>query len=135
MQKKIELAQQETNQIIDELLEDGSDPDALYIIEHHIASHDFNQLEKMAIEAFKLGFEVTDPEELEDHSIICDIISETPLDAELINAQIAQLLPLCEQFNLHYEGWGTYFEDGEDDEFENEYEINEEEREEIPTKH
>ena len=34
-----ELAEQreETRLIIEELLEDGSDPDALYAIEHHIA--------------------------------------------------------------------------------------------------
>lgn len=133
MQKKIELAQQETALIIEELLEDGSDPDALYLIEHHIASGDFEQLEKMAIEAFKLGFEVTDPEELEDKTIICDVIAETPLDEDLINAQIAQILPLCEKFNLHYEGWGTYFEDGEDDE--GSFELIEEEEDESQTRH
>lgn len=115
MQQKIKLAQQETAQIIEELLNDGSDPDALYLIEHHIASNDFDQLEKMVIEAFKLGFEVTEPEELEDNSITCDVIFETPLDEDLINEQIAQLFPLCEKFSLQYEGWGTYFESGEDD--------------------
>ncbi|EJS87312.1 RNase E inhibitor protein, partial [Pasteurella multocida subsp. multocida str. Anand1_cattle] len=31
----------ETREIITDLLNDGSDPDALYIIEHHIAHHDF----------------------------------------------------------------------------------------------
>ncbi|MGQ0454446.1 ribonuclease E inhibitor RraB, partial [Bacillus sp. SS-TM] len=33
---------------ITDLLNDGSDPDALYIIEHHIAHYDFDTLEKIA---------------------------------------------------------------------------------------
>lgn len=119
MQKKITLAQQETHEIITALLEDGSDPEAIYLIEHHIAGDDFNQLEKMAIECFKLGFEVTDPEETDEGLTTCDILSELPLSADLINPQVAQLIKLCEQFNLHYDGWGTYFEsDEEDDDFE-----------------
>ncbi len=32
----IEEQKQETREIIDSLLEDGSDPDALYTIEHHL---------------------------------------------------------------------------------------------------
>jgi regulator of RNase E activity RraB len=61
------LAEQreETRLIIEELLEDGSDPDALYTIEHHLSADDFETLEKAAVEAFKLGYEVTEPEELE----------------------------------------------------------------------
>ena len=34
--------QEETREIITDLLNDGSDPDALYIIEHHIAHYDFD---------------------------------------------------------------------------------------------
>ena len=36
---------QETDEIIENLLADGSDPEALYIIEHHVAHHDFDKLE------------------------------------------------------------------------------------------
>ncbi|VEI46984.1 RNase E inhibitor protein [Actinobacillus equuli] len=36
---------QETDEIIENLLKDGSDPDALYIIEHHVAHRDFDKLE------------------------------------------------------------------------------------------
>ena len=39
--------QEETREIITDLLNDGSDPDALYIIEHHIAHYDFDTLEKL----------------------------------------------------------------------------------------
>ena len=61
----LEEQREETRLIIEELLEDGSDPDALYTIEHHFSADDFDALEKMAVEAFKLGYEVTEPEELE----------------------------------------------------------------------
>lgn len=120
MKTQIELAQQDTYSIIEELLNDGSDPDALYLIEHHISATDFDTLEKVAVEAFKLGYEVTDPEDMDDDNnqelVCCDVIAEIPLDAELINTQIAQIIELTTKFNINYDGWGTYFEDGEDDE-------------------
>ena len=42
--------------------------DALYIIEHHIAHYDFDTLEKIAVDAFKAGYEVSEAEEFEDES-------------------------------------------------------------------
>ncbi|MBF7981651.1 MULTISPECIES: ribonuclease E inhibitor RraB [Rahnella] len=110
---------EETRLIIEELLDDGSDPDALYTIEHHLSSEKFEVLEKAAVEAFKLGYEVTDPEELEveDGSVLMcfDVISEIALKAELIDAQVEQLMNLAEANGVNYDGWGTYFE-GDDDE-------------------
>ena len=119
MKDQIKLAQQDTNVIIEELLEDGSDPHALYIIEHHISSQNFDLLEKVAVEAYKLGYEATDPDEDVDDTgnvvIGFDIVAESPLNAELINAQIAEIITLTNQFGVNYDGWGTYFEDGSDD--------------------
>ncbi|ELY2646527.1 ribonuclease E inhibitor RraB [Cronobacter sakazakii] len=119
----LEEQREETRLIIEELLEDGSDPDALYTIEHHFSADDFDTLEKLAMEVFKLGYEVTDPEELEleeggETVICCDALSECALNAELIDAQVEQLMNLAEKFNVEYDGWGTYFEDpdGEEDE-------------------
>ncbi|CBA27575.1 Uncharacterized protein yjgD [Cronobacter turicensis z3032] len=106
------------------MLEDGSDPEALYTIEHHFSADDFDTLEKLAVEVFKLGYEVTDPEELEleeggETVICCDALSECALNAELIDAQVEQLMNMAEKFNVEYDGWGTYFEDpdgeGEDE--------------------
>ncbi|RYJ16749.1 ribonuclease E inhibitor RraB [Rahnella variigena] len=115
----LEEQREETRLIIEELLDDGSDPDALYTIEHHLSSEKFEVLEKAAVEAFKLGYEVTDPEELEveDGSLVmcCDVISEIALKAELIDAQVEQLMNLAEANGVNYDGWGTYFE-GDDDE-------------------
>ena len=61
----LEEQREETRMIIEELLDDGSDPDALYTIEHHLSAERFETLEQAAVEAFKLGYEVTDAEELE----------------------------------------------------------------------
>lgn len=110
---------QETDEIIDSLLADGSDPDALYIIEHHIAHRDFDKLEKLVVDAFKLGYEISEAEEIEEDGkvfFVCDIVSEIKLDADLISAQQKELLPLIEKAGAEYEGWGTYFEDPNSDE-------------------
>jgi regulator of ribonuclease activity B len=123
MNNKLAQAQTQTAAVIDELLADGSNPDALYLIEHHISSSNFDILEKVAIDAFKLGYEATDPEEFldqDDQTIYCfDIVSEIPLNAEVINAQIAQLIELTEQYQVNYDGWGTYFE-GDEEEYDEE---------------
>ena len=122
----LEEQREETRLIIEELLEDGSDPDALYTIEHHLSCNNFDSLEKAAVDAFKLGYEVTEPEELEledGTTVMCvDIISESALKPELIDAQVEQLVNLVGKYNVDYDGWGTYFEDpnAEDDEDEDE---------------
>ncbi|MCU1795851.1 ribonuclease E inhibitor RraB [Pectobacterium polaris] len=121
--KLLEEQREETRLIIEELLDDGSDPDALYTIEHHFSAEKFEVLEKVAVEAFKLGYEVTDAEELEVEDgvllMCCDAISEVALKAELIDTQVEQLLALAERHGVNYDGWGTYFEDpdgeGEED--------------------
>lgn len=118
---ELEAQSEETRLIIEELLEDGSDPDALYAIEHHLSADNFALLEKAAVEAFKMGYEVTDAEELEVENgvmlMCCDVISESALNAELIDAQVEQLMQLAEKMGVNYDGWGTYFEDpdAEDD--------------------
>lgn len=114
---------QETDEIIENLLKDGSDPEALYIIEHHIAHRDFDKLEKLVVDAYKLGYEISEAEEVEEENgkviFVCDIVSEVNLNADTITAQQKELLPLIEKVGAEYEGWGTYFEDpnAEDDEY------------------
>ncbi|ABN73201.1 ribonuclease E inhibitor RraB [Actinobacillus pleuropneumoniae] len=114
---------QETDEIIENLLNDGSDPEALYIIEHHVAHRDFDKLEKLVVDAYKLGYEISEAEEVEEENgkviFVCDIVSEVNLNADIITAQQKELLPLIEKVGAEYEGWGTYFEDpnAEDDEY------------------
>jgi len=97
----LEEQREETRLIIEELLDDGSDPDAVYTIEHHFSAEKFEDLEKVAVDAFKLGYEVTDAEELEVEEgvllMCCDVISEVSLKAEIIDAQVEQLLALAER--------------------------------------
>ena len=123
----------ENLEIVDALLADGSEPDAEYTIEHHFSATNFDRLEKAAVDAFKLGFEVNDAEEmeLEDGSIIfCfDAIAKHKLEVPLLDKACEQLIQLSAKQKVDYDGWGTYFVgdevegDEEDDEFEDdEYE-------------
>ncbi|WP_439234967.1 ribonuclease E inhibitor RraB [Lonepinella koalarum] len=116
-------SQAKTREIIANLFNDGSDPNALYIIEHHIAHYDFDKLEKIAVDAFKAGYEVSEAEEWEDDNgklLFCfDIIAEVELKPEIIDAQQKEIMPLVAKHGGIYDGWGTYFEDpnGSDDEY------------------
>ncbi len=107
-----------TEETVNALLEDGSDPDAEYTIEHHFYHVDFARLETVAVEVFKLGFEVTDAEEVEfedgGSAWVFDAIREQSLDAESITADAIKLEALAKQFGVEYDGWGTYFEGDEE---------------------
>lgn len=113
----IEIQKEDTREIIEALLEDGSDPDALYEIEHHLFAEDFDKLEKAVVEAFKMGFEVLEAEETEDEDgnklLCCDATMQSALNAEEIDAQAEKLINLAEKYDIIYDGWGTYYE-GED---------------------
>lgn len=110
-----ELAEwQDFNQeTIEALLEDGSQADADYFIEHHLASTDFDKLEKAAVDAFKAGFEVTDAEELEldDGAVVfCfDATIERKLERAALDKDVEALLLIADKQDVQYDGWGTYF--------------------------
>ncbi|MGC9423048.1 ribonuclease E inhibitor RraB [Vibrio sp.] len=110
----IEMQKEETREIIQALLDDGSDPEALYEIEHHFFSEDFDKLEKAAVEAFKLGFEVLEAEEAEDeegNKLLCfDATMSSVLNPQAIDEQVEKLVNLAEKFDVIYDGWGTYYE-------------------------
>jgi hypothetical protein len=111
--------QEFTEDTISALLEDGSDPDAQYTIEHHFYDKDFNKLEKLAVELFKLGYEVTDAEEVEfedgGNAWVFDAIREQSLEIAPIVADAIKLEALAKKQGVEYDGWGTYFEGDEDD--------------------
>jgi len=114
-QELLEELAQETTDIVEAILEDGSNPDAVYMIEHHLSCDNFDVLEKAAIACFKKGYEVTDPEELEleDGSIILsfDVVVDMNLDEEAIFEDIEKLVALAASFGIDYDGWGTYPEE------------------------
>ncbi|SHH95031.1 ribonuclease E inhibitor RraB [Ferrimonas marina] len=105
--------QMETREIVQALLDDGSDPQANYNIEHHFAASDFDALEKAAVDAFKAGFAVDDAEELEldDGSIAyCfSAMAEHPLDLERLDKDCESLIELANKHKVLYDGWGTHF--------------------------
>ncbi|MBY6188271.1 ribonuclease E inhibitor RraB [Marinobacter hydrocarbonoclasticus] len=105
--------QEETREIVEALLADGSVRDAQYTIEHHFASADFDALEKLAVDAFKAGFAVDDAEEVEldDGAIVfcCDAVTEHELDIERLDKDCEALIRLAEKHEVLYDGWGTYF--------------------------
>ncbi|WP_448565633.1 ribonuclease E inhibitor RraB [Thalassotalea ganghwensis] len=112
-----ELAQwfEHTDNLINDLIEDGTNEEVHHTIEHHFSSTDFDLLEKAAIAAFKMGLEVEEPEEamLESGEKVYafDVITEQPLDATIINDEIKTMFGLAKQQNVDYDGWGTYFEE------------------------
>ncbi|KFZ36826.1 regulator [Shewanella mangrovi] len=104
---------EENRDIVESLLQDGSDPDAEYTIEHHFSATNFDKLEKAAVDAFKLGFEVNDAEEVEmdDGSLLfCfDAVANHALDVDLLDNACEKLLGLAAKHKVDYDGWGTYF--------------------------
>ena len=107
---------------IEALIEDGSQAEAVYTLEHHLASSDFDLLEKAAVDAFKGGFEVTDAEELvldDGGMVFCfDAIAERKLDTEALKKDTDALLKIADKHKVHYDGWGTYFIPAEGEEAE-----------------
>ena len=113
VEQLIKEQQMETREIVNALLEDGSDPKATYAIEHHFASESFDALEKAAVDAFKAGFAVDDAEELEleDGSIAyCfSAMAEHELSVERIDADSLKLIELAQKHKVLYDCWGTHF--------------------------
>ncbi len=101
--------------IVESLLEDGSNPDVLYEVEHHFVSEQFAQLEKAAVAAFNAGFDVEEPAELEleDGSKVWsfDVVVESELDADVIMEDVDKLIAIAKDTGVEYDGWGTYFQE------------------------
>ncbi len=99
--------------VVESLIEDGSDPDATYSLEHHFSSTDFDRLEKAAVNAYKLGFEASDADEFmtDDGQAILsfDVITEVKLDVDEINQQTRKMAELAKEYKIEYDGWGTEF--------------------------
>ena len=104
-----------TKILIEELVADGTNEEVHHTIEHHFASADFNLLEQAAITAFKMGYEVEEPEEAELESgekvFAFDIVTEQALDVELLLDETKKMFELAQLTKVDYDGWGTYFEE------------------------
>jgi regulator of ribonuclease activity B len=101
--------------IVTSLLEDGSNPEVLYEVEHHFVCEDFKQLEDAAVAVFKLGFDVEDPAQLEldDGGTIWgfDVVIEAELNVDAIMEDVEKLTVIANEYKVEYDGWGTYFQE------------------------
>lgn len=101
--------------LISDLIADGSNEEVHHTIEHHFSSSDFEQLEKAAVTAFKMGYEVEEPEEAEletgEKVFAFDIVTEQPLELDIIVDESRAMFELAKQCQVDYDGWGTYFEE------------------------
>ena len=115
MNQPLESLKTFNREIRQELLADGSDPEGIYIIEHHFSAEDFNELELAAVAAFKAGYEVTDAEQIEDDEgraiFSFDLITEQPLELDILDAECKKMLAHADEWGVDYDGWGTYFVD------------------------
>ena len=119
--ENLKFFQDETKLIIQNLLEDGSNPSAIYTIEYHFSSQNFNDLVAIAENLFKEGYEVLEIEELNDESshqkiFAFDLIIESELKESIINNHVIYFYEMCKAKNIEFDGWGTYFEDIQEDE-------------------
>lgn len=107
--------QEFSNDIVEQLLEDGSNPEAMYVIEHHFVAQDEQQADLAQQNGFLNGWDVSDLEqaELEDGTVVfCfDVETECPLDEVIINEEVEKMVAFADSNNLEYDGWGTHFED------------------------
>lgn len=107
--------QEFTEEVIEALLEDGSNQEAMHTIEHHFSCEQPDIIEAAVLVAFKQGYQVTDLEEFETDEgglvVSFDVIIESPLEEACILEDIEKLLLFAEQNAITYDGWGTFFED------------------------
>ena len=104
-----------SNTLVDELLADGTNDEAYHVIEHHFSCQDFDILEKAAVIAFKMGYEVEEPEEAEletgEKVFAFDIVTDQLLDKDVIFDEVKVMFELASRTKIDYDGWGTYFEE------------------------
>ena len=113
--EELQQWQEHTEQLIEALIEDGTNEEVHHTIEHHFSSVDFEVLEKAAITAFKMGLEIEEPEEAEletgEKVFAFDIVTEQALDFDIIFDETKKMFELAKQCKVDYDGWGTYFEE------------------------
>lgn len=114
----IDELQEETENIIAEMIADGIDMSEEYPVEHHFASYDFKMLERMAVELYELKYDVTDADVLHDErnkEIYCfDAICDMVISKDAILAAQQKFLPFLSKYHVMYDGWGVSFEDDDE---------------------
>ncbi len=111
----------ESETIVNDLLQDGASPEEVIEIEHFFACTDFNKLEKFVVEIdgiFGENIDIGDAEETEDVDgstiFTVDFASWHKIDADEIMQEIEKFIPVCNQYDVVYDSWGTQLDDEED---------------------
>ena len=107
--------QEFSNDIIEQLIEDGSNTEAMYGIEHHFVAETADAADKAQQAAFLKGWDISEIEQVETEDgelVFCfDVDTECPLDEILINEEVEEMVAFAEAHDLEYDGWGTHFEE------------------------
>ena len=107
--------QEFTNDIVEQLLEDGSNEEAMYVIEHHFVAEEPQIADEAMQQGFLNGWDISELElaETEDgQQVYCfDVETECPLDEVIINEEVETMVAFAEANSLDYDGWGTHFEE------------------------
>lgn len=107
--------QEFTNDIVEQLIEDGSNTEAMYVIEHHFVAFDAEEADQAMQQGFLNGWDVSELEEgetEEGQKVFCfDVETECPLDEVIIFEEVTDMVAFAEKNKLEYDGWGTHFED------------------------
>lgn len=115
MSNTTEQWQEFTNDIVEQLLEDGSNEEAMYVIEHHFVANNAEEADLAMQQGFLNGWDISELEEMEEEDgqiVFCfDVETQCPLDEEIIQEEVVEMIAFAGNNKLEYEGWGTHFED------------------------
>ena len=77
---------------------------------NNFSSSNFTLLEKLAVELFQTGFEIIDPDEIEEEGVrfFCfDALKLCRISDETISEQQQKIFELLQKFHVSYDGWGV----------------------------
>ncbi len=104
----------ESETIINGILQDDYPADTVIEVQHYFSSSDFDRLEKFIVEIdamFGADIDIDEPEECEDIDgatiFTVDFVSWHKVDVEEVMKEIEMFIPLCNQFGIIYDSWGT----------------------------
>ncbi|GHB57631.1 regulator of ribonuclease activity B [Psychrosphaera saromensis] len=107
--------QEFTNDIVEQLLDDGSNEEAMYGIEHHFVATTAEEADLAMQQGFLNGWDISELEQMEEEDgqiVFCfDVETECPLEEEIIGEEVVLMVEFADKNKLVYEGWGTHFEE------------------------
>lgn len=104
----------ESETIINGILQDDYPADTVIEVQHYFSSSDFDRLEKFIVEIdgmFGAEIDIGEPDECEDFDgatiFTVDFVSWHKVDVQEVMKEIEMFIPLCNQYSIIYDSWGT----------------------------